>query len=44
MAGAIMNKVWGLFGMDSAEPDIEDEADCLITYRRKVNFTYGRMS
>ena len=25
MSGAIMDKVWGLFGMDSAEPEEDDE-------------------
>ena len=25
MSGALMNKVWDLFGMDSAEPDEYDE-------------------
>ena len=25
MAGALMNKVWDLFGMDSAEPEEYDE-------------------
>ena len=33
MAGALMNKVWNLFGMDSAEPEeYEDEEvyDCLL--------------
>ena len=27
MSGALMNKVWDLFGMDSAEPDEYDEED-----------------
>ena len=25
MAGAIMNKVWDLFGMDTAEPEVDEE-------------------
>lgn len=27
MSGAIMNKVWGLFGMDTAEPEEEEEEE-----------------
>jgi cell division inhibitor SepF len=30
MSGAIMDKVWGLFGMDSAEPEEDDEIYDLI--------------
>ena len=27
MSGALMDKVWGLFGMDSAEPDEYEDED-----------------
>ena len=32
MAGAIMDKVWGMFGMDSAERDVYDEDEEIMDY------------
>ena len=37
MAGAIMEKVWGLFGMDSAQPEeYEDENIYLLKQKKSV--------
>ena len=32
MAGALMNKVWDLFGMDTAEPDYDEENENIYDY------------
>ena len=49
MAGALMNKVWNLFGMDSAEPEeYEDEEDLvkfsiLIPKKKKMKKIRSKM-
>lgn len=35
MAGALMNKVWNLFGMDQAEPDEVDEEEAYDDYEEE---------
>ena len=35
MAGALMNKVWNLFGMDQAEPDEMDEEEVYDDYEEE---------
>lgn len=37
MSGAIMDKVWGLFGMDSAEPEEDEEENNIYEFDEEEN-------